>query len=123
LQSAYTAQQHCHHVTYLQVEPNLPNLKVDVACFSAMMVSNYTIITKKTPIYTADKAAGFAHDTSNIHSLGEKHKNIHKPGMGHLHAAIITNLFYFFSMKFGFFIMFCLKPLPCGFHSFLAGAD
>jgi len=24
-----------------QAEPNLPNLKVDVACFSATLVSNY----------------------------------------------------------------------------------
>jgi len=31
-------------------------------------VQLHSIITKKTPIY----AAGFAHETSNIHTLGEK---------------------------------------------------
>ena len=35
-------------------------------------VQLHSIITKKTPIYAADKAAGFAHETSNIHTLGEK---------------------------------------------------
>lgn len=56
-----------------QVEPNLPNLKMDVACSSVMLVYDYTV---SSPRRTLDQAACFAHETSTINRLREKQTKI-----------------------------------------------